>query len=68
VLGSVPGVSVAPHRLCENSKTPFRDFEKVVVEPLATNKNAPYRICGSRFFGSRADERVFTQSAQFVET
>jgi hypothetical protein len=50
------------HRLCENSKKPFGTSKKWSPNSSPRNKNAPYRICGSRFLGSRAIARVFAQS------
>ena len=52
------------HRLCENSKTLFLQNEKGVVGTLAARQNAPYRICGGRFFGAERRRGVFTQSVQ----
>ncbi len=52
------------NRLCENSKTLFLQNEKGVVGTLAARQNAPYRICGGRFFGAERGRGVFTQSVK----
>ena len=54
------------NRLCENSKTLFLQNEKGVVGTLAARQNAPYRICGGRFFGAEHRRGVFTQPVKAV--
>ena len=52
------------NRLCENSKTLFLQNEKGGVGTLAARQNAPYRICGGRFFVAEHRRGVFTQSVK----
>jgi hypothetical protein len=48
--------------LCEKPEIAFLESEKVVLGPLASNKNAPYRKCGRRFFNGLQTVRFFTQA------